>query len=78
MARRKSRAASGPSNEALRIARTIAYYGACLDQGVTHEQAGALWAHDMTQPFPSCTGDVPPALLARLESEARRDAEAGT
>ncbi|WP_162890079.1 hypothetical protein [Streptomyces olivoreticuli] len=78
MARRKTRASGGPSNEALRIARTIAYYGACLDRGVTHEQARALWAHDMTRPFTVCSGDMPLALLARLEAEAQRDAGTST
>ncbi|MFI2609671.1 hypothetical protein [Kitasatospora sp. NPDC018619] len=72
MARRKTRAA-GPSDEALRIARTIAYYQVCLDSTVPHETARELWAHDMTTPFEA--GDHVSAAMARdLEERARREA----
>lgn len=50
VARRKTRAA-GPSDEALRIVRTIVYCEACLDAEVPHAVARELWAHDMKLPF---------------------------
>ncbi|MFC8717601.1 hypothetical protein [Kitasatospora sp. NPDC057198] len=72
MARRKTRA-SGPSDESLRIARTIVYYEACLDREVPHAVARELWAHDMTTPF--AAGEHVSADAARLlEARARREA----
>ncbi|MCX4751453.1 hypothetical protein OG455_39145 [Kitasatospora sp. NBC_01287] len=74
MARRKTRAA-GPSDESLRIARTIVYYEACLDSEVPHAVARELWAHDMNSPF--ATGEHVSADAARLlEERARREAAA--
>ncbi|WP_441248952.1 hypothetical protein [Kitasatospora sp. McL0602] len=55
MARRKARRDSGPSDEAIRTARTITYYEACLDSEVPHAVARELWAHDMTKPFTAGT-----------------------
>ncbi|MFJ1754198.1 hypothetical protein [Kitasatospora sp. NPDC088134] len=72
MARRKTRA-SGPSDESLRIARTIVYYEACLDREVPHAVARELWAHDMNSPF--AAGEHVSADAARLlEARARREA----
>ncbi|MFD7641351.1 hypothetical protein ACFV4P_11920 [Kitasatospora sp. NPDC059795] len=72
MARRKTRA-SGPSDEALRLARTIVYYEACLDSEVPHETARKLWAHDMTTPF--AAGEHISTDAARLlEERAHKEA----
>ncbi|MFG2692019.1 hypothetical protein [Kitasatospora sp. NPDC048407] len=71
MARRKTRAAR-PSDEALRIARTIVYYEAGLDSEVPHGTARELWAHDMNLPFTA--GVHVSADAARLlEERARRE-----
>ncbi|MFD4397847.1 hypothetical protein [Kitasatospora sp. NPDC058478] len=72
MARRKTRTA-GPSGEALRIARTIAYYQTCLDSSVPHETARELWAHDMTTPFEAGV-HVSAAFARELETAAHREA----
>ncbi|MFF2625300.1 hypothetical protein ACFVUN_05945 [Kitasatospora griseola] len=66
MARRKTRAA-GPSDEALRIARTIVYCEACLDAEVPHAVARGLWAHDMKLPF--AAGEDISVEAARLPEE---------
>ncbi|MFI9786830.1 hypothetical protein ACIHEI_25495 [Kitasatospora sp. NPDC051984] len=72
MARRKTRAA-GPSDESLRITRTIVYYEACLDSEVPHAMARELWAHDMN--FSFAAGEHVSMDTARLlEERARRDA----
>ncbi|MFF4815074.1 hypothetical protein ACFY2K_10855 [Kitasatospora sp. NPDC001309] len=72
MARRKTRAA-GPSDESLRIARTIVYYEACLDSEVPHAVARELWAHDMNTPFRA--GRALSSETARhLEAAARANA----
>ncbi|MFJ5924812.1 hypothetical protein ACIQF6_19640 [Kitasatospora sp. NPDC092948] len=72
MARRKTQTA-GPSDEALRIARTIVYYEACLDSEVPHAVARELWAHDMKLPF--AAGEHVSADVARLlEERAHREA----
>lgn len=73
MARRKTRAA-GPSDESLRIARTIAYYEACLDREVPHAVARELWAHDMNTAFRE--GPAVSAETAQLlEAAAHRTAD---
>ncbi|MFJ2775705.1 hypothetical protein [Kitasatospora sp. NPDC087315] len=72
MARRKTRAA-GPSDESLRIARTIVYYEACLDSEVPHAVARELWAHDMTSPF-AAGEHVSDGAARLLEERARREA----
>ncbi|MFF4922899.1 MULTISPECIES: hypothetical protein [unclassified Kitasatospora] len=73
MARRKAARAAGPSDESLRIARTIVYYEACLDSEVPHAMARELWAHDMTTPF--AAGEHVSMEAARLlEDRARREA----
>lgn len=73
MARRKAARAAGPSDESLRIARTITYYQTCLDAAVPHETARELWAHDMTRPFEA--GEHVSATMARaLELSARQGA----
>ncbi|WP_406206859.1 hypothetical protein OH807_33675 [Kitasatospora sp. NBC_01560] len=72
MARRKATRADGPSGEALRIARTIVYYEACLDSEVPHAVARELWSHDMNLPF--AAGEHVPWDAARLlEERARRE-----
>ncbi|MGW2539382.1 hypothetical protein ACWC5I_00540 [Kitasatospora sp. NPDC001574] len=71
MARRKT-PASGPSDESLRIARTIVYYESCLDSEVPHAVARELWAHDMTLPF--AAGEHVSVEAARLlEERAHRE-----
>ncbi|WP_031067025.1 hypothetical protein [Streptomyces sp. NRRL WC-3742] len=72
MARRKTRAA-GPSDESLRIARTIVYYEACLDREVPHAVARELWAHDMNLPF-AAGAHVSVDAARLLEERARREA----
>ncbi|WP_328953662.1 hypothetical protein [Kitasatospora purpeofusca] len=72
MARRKTRA-SGPSDESLRIARTITYYQTCLDSSVPHETARELWAHDMATPFAAGV-HVSAAFARGLEAAAHREA----
>ncbi|MFJ7275310.1 hypothetical protein [Kitasatospora sp. NPDC098663] len=73
MARRKAARAAGPSDESLRIARTITYYQTCLDAAVPHETARELWAHDMNSPF--AAGEHVSVDAARLlEERAHREA----
>ncbi|GHF63160.1 hypothetical protein GCM10018790_46240 [Kitasatospora xanthocidica] len=72
MDRRKTRA-SGPSDESLRIARTIVCYEACPDSEVPHAVARGLWAHDMNSPF--AAGEHVSVNAARpMEERACREA----
>ncbi|PJN21467.1 hypothetical protein [Kitasatospora sp. CB02891] len=66
MARRKTRAA-GPTDEVLRIARTVVYCDACLDAEVPLAVAHELWAHDMKLPF--AAGEDISVEAARLLEE---------
>ncbi|MEZ0067089.1 hypothetical protein ABIA32_003102 [Streptacidiphilus sp. MAP12-20] len=59
--------------EALRVARTLVYYEACLDHEVPHAAARELWAHDMTLPFRA--GEHVTESMARLlEVQAQQEA----
>jgi hypothetical protein len=73
MARDESCSHDGPDTEILRVARTLVYYEACLDQQVPHAAARELWAHDMTLPFQA--GEHVTESMARLlEVQARQEA----
>ncbi|MGX4735320.1 hypothetical protein [Kitasatospora griseola] len=71
VARRRTRAV-GPSDEALRIARTIVYCEACLDAEVPHAVAHELWAHDMKLPF-AAGEDISVEAARLLEERAHRE-----